>query len=357
MKSYKSLLTLLLACLSASGQVVFTTNDLPSQPGETNISYYSIDNNNVSSILALSTNGLTFPGTTNVVQDWSFSGNQQLNETLWTVSIIPAIDGNDASQFSGASYAEQDSTNSEAFSWQYYGFTSSGTSPGRLYFGIDEPEPDVTAYAVFHPPTTDIPSTVSIGQTWSRSLYWLSLYFGSEIVSNYFSASARVDAGGILNLPGIGQVQALRVHETHVFSADLEFDGIVEPIELNTNQYYYWLVPKLGVAAQVTEYGDNVYYPGYLSITNSVLRMYYANYFTNSPPPPPATNMSNLSIKLTGTNVNLTWTVFTNAISYEVQYNPGLSATNWQTLVTVTTNSWNGPIPSTNRFYRVVGIQ
>ncbi|MGP8200239.1 MAG: hypothetical protein ACLQU4_12135 [Limisphaerales bacterium] len=245
---------------------------------------------------------------------------------------------------------------SSVIGWSYYGFGDESTNQGRIYYGCDEPVAGASPEAVFVPPTIDIPATVQLGQTWTRSLSWPTLYSEVILVSNYFTADATVDAAGSMALPGIGTVQALRVHEVHSYAISEVTDPPI-PLDMHTNDYYYWLVPGVGVAAQVFLYGNNVLYPAGMPCTNTVQRMYFANYFTNSIVPGPSnpTFQTNLQISLQGTSVVLSWNTFTNSTNYEVDRTRALSPTSWQPLGTTTGNTWTDSMSYAQGFYRVVG--
>jgi hypothetical protein len=348
-----------LASVSAQAQTTFTTNDLPCRFGEYNCSYYST-NVDVTAMLTLATNGGP-PGPgggTNVLQSWDFSQAEQRYETVLRTDIIAPEDGANSGEFPDATYAEQDTLEpTNQIGWLYYGFTDSGTNAGRLCYGLDAPEDEpVTEYAVFSPPTVDIPSTVQMGQMWSGSLYWLSIYYEIILVSNYYTYSASVDAFGTLILPGIGGVSALRVHEVDSYTvSDVSDPPLL--LDINTNQYYYWLVPGIGVAAQVLLLGNNVLEPVDLPYTNTVQRMFYASYYTNSTK---STNSASqptgaLFIQLQSGSVVLNWNTFSNAVNYRIDY-AGSLATNWQTVGYSTFTSWTDTITAAQGFYRVVGI-
>jgi hypothetical protein len=348
----------ILSAFCARGQVVFSTNSLPCQVGEYNCSYYSADID-VSDMLSLTNSGPSLPGETNVLQYWDFSQPEEPSESVLRTDIVAPEDGANSDLFPDATYAEQDTMDTtNQLEWRYYGFTSSDGDPGRLYYGLDEPtDQPVTEWAVFNPPSVDVPSSVQLGQTWSRSLYWLSTYYEIILASNYFTADATVDAFGTLVLPGLGSVPALRVHEIHSYIvSDANDPSLV--LDINTNQYYYWLVPGIGVAAQVLLLGNNVLDPTNMPYTNAVQRMFFANYYTNSAsssnslPPPPS---GDLSIQQQGGSVVLNWLVMTNAVEYRVDFTFSLPA-NWQTLTYTPATSWTDLLTSTNRFYRVVGI-
>lgn len=338
----------------------FYATNLPSLIGEYNCSYFSTNNLNVPAMLTLTTNsggGLTPPGLGPI---WDFSQPQQSQETILRTDIIAPSNGMDGGNFSDAAYAEQDTSEALTFTnqtgWRYYSITNQG----RWYYGFYVPDTDADGLAVFEPPNVGIPAAVTNGQNWSRSTSWNSTVLGVYAVYYEFSDTATVDAQGTLVLPNLGAFQALRVHEVHSYTGQM----YGYPYETETNQYYYWLVPDLGVAAQITIYG-NVTIDGFdveiPPFTNSVERMYYASYYT----PPRITNNyvpGNLFIQSPNRGVSLDWLPFTNSINnlvstdYQVQAISSLSSTNWQVLGLTTGTNWLDTLSPTQRFYRVVGF-
>ena len=341
-------------------QLQFTTNDLPCRVGQYNCSYFS-SNVDVRGYLTLATNGPPYPGGAEVPpqQFWGFSHSQQPYESILRTDIISPDNGANASDFPSASYAEQNTmeTNS-VIGWSYYGFGGESANQGRIFYGFDGPVSGASPAGIFVAPNVDIPATVQYGQTWTRSLYWPTLYHEVILVSNYFSACATVDAAGSMALPGIGTVNALRVHEIHSYTISVVSDPPI-PIDMHTNDYYYWLVPGLGVAAQVLLYGNNALYPYDLPCTNTVQRMYFASYFTNSITTDPTNSTpptsTNLLISIQGNSVVLNWNAFTNSTNYEVDFTTCLSPPSWRPLGTTTGNTWTGSMGNAQAFYRVVG--
>lgn len=325
-----------------------------------NCSYFS-SNVDVSGMIALSTSGPYFPGLgTNVPQFWDFSAPQQSYETTLRTDIIALEDGNNSDQFPDADYAEQDTIDStNLLGWRYYGFDDTDTNTGRLLCGLDAPENmPVTEWAAFVPPIVDIPSTVQLGQTWSGSTYWLSAYFEILLISNNCTFSATADALGTLALPGIGGVPALRVHAVESYTiSDVSSPPLL--LDISTNDYYYWLVPGIGVAAEVLVMGNNTLYPTSMCCTNTVQRMFYTSYYTNSVagptgpsgPPFPA----DLFIQLQNESAILNWNSLSNAVNYRIDYSDYLG-TGWQPLGYTNGMSWTDTVTASQRFYRVVGI-
>lgn len=360
MKTELAVLLGSLLSLAASAQVAFTVSSLPSQVGQYNCSYYSTNNLNVSAMLTLSTNnpgGPTPPGgngSNGVAQTWDFSQLEQINETVLRTDIISPADGPDGADFPAATYAEQDTLEPDnQIAWRYYSITNQG----RDYYGYyDPPNANAGSLVQFEQPTVDVPATVQYGQTWTRSVAWTGTVLYTVQIDYQFTATATVDAYGTLILPsGIGIVPALRVHEIHVYQASEEISGgDPVPVDLNTNQYYYWVVPHMGVAVQVFELGDNVLYPIGLPNTNSVERMFQASYYTNRIPTNSPTPV-NLYVQLHNGSVLLNWASFSNSSSYRVEASGTLPGTNWQSIGLTTNTNWSDTLSTTQRFYRVVG--
>jgi hypothetical protein len=345
-------------CLTARAQ--FYATNLPSVFGSYNCSYFSTNNVDVPTMLTLTTNsgGLIPPGSG---PTWDFSQSQQSYETILRTDIVAPSNGMDSASFPDATYSEQDTTETLTYTnqsaWRYYTITNEG----RTYYGFYVPGTIADGLAVFDPPTVDIPATVTNGQSWSRSTGWNSLIYsgGDEKPATfYFSDFATVDAQGTLILPDLGAFQALRVHETHDYN--LVYRG--GSVYTETNQYYYWLVQQLGVAAQITIYG-NIFEGGLTAtpiFTNSVERMYYANYYTNQPPLPHDFT-GNLFIHLQSGAIGLNWLPFTNSLNlvstgYQVQASSSLPGTNWQVMGLTNGTNWSDTLSSTQRFYRVLGF-
>ncbi len=154
--------------------------------------------------------------------------------------------------------------------WRYH----SMTNQGRLYYGFNSPLDQPTSpEVIFDEPTLELPCPLYLGHTWSRYVSWSAEILGVPAVFDFF-ATAHVDAYGTIVLPGLGERPALRVKEKHNYEASLFFLGTWIPAVSQTNFYYYWLTPKVGVVAEVFLLGENVLNPQPLSHTNTFLRMF-----------------------------------------------------------------------------------
>ena len=341
----------LLLALPGLAQITFYATNLPSSVGESNLSYYSVNNAYVTNMLKIATNyqGPLPPGSgTGVPQVWDFSQTQQVSETVLRTDIIAATNGPDAGSFTAAAYAEQETLEpSTPMAWRYYRITNNI----RDYYGFYVPlSVNASSLAKFDSPTADIPAIVHYGDTWSRTVTWAGSGNGNPF-DYLFTTTATVDAYGTIILPNLGSLPALRVHEAQ----DNQIDLFGSPLEDGPDDFYYWLVPGLGVAMQILQNQPDSY--GLLGTTNNyVERFFYANYFTNTPGwvSYPA-NPGNLRIHLVSGTVHLTWLPFTNCTSYQVQAVNLPVQTNWQLLGSTTVTNWSETISPTQRIYRVVG--
>jgi len=286
-------------------------------------------------------------------QIWDFSSSEQPYELILrtdTTNQFPAPDG---AAFPYASFAEEDTlAGTNVMGWRYYGLANAG----RVFYGLDTPLPFVSPQVVFSTPCVDIPETVQFSQTWTTNFYWLTTYAQLVAFSNNLSISAVVDGWGTLLLPQLGPVPTLRIHQTDCFSVS----QLGEPswlCDVQTNHYYYWLVPNLGVAAEVIILGVNTLTNVALPFTNTVRRVYFANYYTNNAYgvvvyPSPA----NLSLQNAGQAMFLHWNGFGNLTNYRVDANHSLSGTNWVPLGYTSSTSWTDTIDYSQTFYRVVSV-
>lgn len=341
MKLSHVLLLVLLAGAPAGAQINFVASGLPHTVGEYSRAYQDTDAD-VTALTAVGTGA----------QWWDLSQAQQPTEVVVRTDIIPAADGVFGDNFPDAVYAEQETVEpGSAGAWRYYTLTSTG----RVYYGFYTFASTGFFPPTFDPPTIDVPAEVHPGRTWTRSLSWPDIVFDPGFnfvpISNYFIATASVDAYGTLVLPKLGPTPALRVHETHGYFVTETITNSL--VDIHTNQYYYWLVPGLGVAAQVLLYGNNtVHPPTPLPYTNATTRLFEANYFTNATG---VATIGALNIHLQNGVAALDWPETNSPAGYRLESASRLFPADWQLLGLPTSNLWFDGLTSTQRFYRVFG--
>jgi hypothetical protein len=318
-----------------AAQVVFPASDLPHNIGE---SYEEYVGTNAPGL------GLLV-GTTNGPQTWDFSQPQQPYDDP---TIVEVITPDDPSDFPNATYEEQGTDQVTGQQSLYY--YQLDPSQGRIYygFGIVPLGFPVTTTIVFSNQTVDVPASISFNQNWSRTVDYNFLDYNSfEYYEVHFIDQSAVDAYGNIKLPELGSLPALRVHEVHTeIISEYDFNtGAWNYFGSLTNLNYFWLVPGLGVAAQITFYGPDP--TGPILFTNSFYRVYASSQF------PPLYPVSELKAYQSGDAINLTWQLQSNAAAYQVQFVPAARSTNWLVLASPATNFYAEPLTSTQRFYRV----
>ena len=344
------LLLELAAHAGTTNQFAFLTSTLPSQFGASNRYFFSKNNAYVASMLTLATNGNGGINLPTASQTWDFSALQQPSETVLDTAIVDPAGTPDPGDFPNAIYAEQDTFEpASASAWRFYGLTDLG----RLYDGFYEYlGVNADNNVIFDQNNFDIPARVALGTTWERTVTWGGHAVGDP-VEYVFTATNKADAFGTLILPVIGALPALRVHEAQDTKAS--YYGIL--LEDAPCDYYYWLVPNLGLAVEILQNRPDK--SGTLTGVNFVQRLFNSNYYTNTNGgtnlPAPYTN-GNLHIKLQNQSVYLYWTPFTNSTSYQIQTNGSLSGTNWHISGLTSNTNWSDALYPTRRFYRVVGL-
>jgi hypothetical protein len=271
-------------------------------------------------------------GSTGGPQIWDFS-QTPVSDYVRQISIISPTNGGYQSNFPQASYAEQYSDNYGIFQEQDY---YSLSAIGRIYYGSYNSLSGINQYS---PPATDIPPVIGYGSNWS--------YTTSVTVSPYNEAdtvTAVVDAYGVLILPGIGKVLALRVNE--LTEEDEYYDGF-GPLETDYISEYFWLVPGIGKAVDIVSQIDSSPPPAIFTDAYEIRRVFQVTI------PSPA-SVSGLKISLKpGPSVLLNWNSASNGSTYTVQAAPVLGATNWQMVANPASNSWSGPAAAPQQFYEV----
>jgi hypothetical protein len=317
----------LLCLCRGNAQVVINCTSLPSAVGEYNLSYSST---NIDASALIGHSGSNF---------WDFSQPQSPVESILRTDLVPITDGGNEASFPDAAYAQRYTGGIYANpTWEYYRVTP---GVGRLYYGFyASMDPTVDPTVVFPQAAVELPASIYYGQTWSREVdYQIQTYLGipEDIV---FTESAAVDAYGTLVLAGIGSVPALRISAIDTYS-----DTFGSFFDTETDTNYEWVVPGIGIAATMVEYGND----------SLLLSQPYSNYFARvflNPPvfPPPQAQLT-----LQSNTAVLAWRSTVNVGGYFVQSSGDLTGTNWLPVAQLTNQSFVVPISTgvAQQFFRV----
>jgi hypothetical protein len=335
------LVATVLSSAAGRAQVVFSADDLPSDPGAYYRAYRNVAEVDVSTRI----------GPAGGPHRWDFSEPKAAGETVLRMDVVLPSDGGHGASFPAAAYAERLTRESDGSrSWSYYRIIP---ALGRTYFGFFDPAGNpANPLTVFNSPTTDLPARVEFTQTWSRTVDWvdvLDLGFFEIQTAIRFSSTAEVDAYGTLALPGLGEVPALRVNEVNTYDfTDLTL-GLPMPSQHFRN--YYWLVKGIGKAVHIISDGRETMPPPNFNPAKTVLRVFEASDFEDQP----LRAVAGLRIRLEDDLIMLDWAPDSSASGYRVETAEDVAATAWRLVAEPSAPSWSEAVVAAEwqKFFRV----
>ncbi len=360
---FETLSVLALLALSAPettrAQVQINASDMFNQPGQYYRAYAGSSDVDVSGRL----------GGTGGPQAWDFTtGPQDITLRFDYIAIGQA---DHAADFPGATFAERKTNESDSSTaWMYL---EQAAGRGRMNYGFyDLAFSDTLPSCPFTPPIRDFPESIGYGDGWSVATVFLSELRIPDIGDDEgggedfviplqitYSASAKADAYGIVNQPGIGFGECIRVNELAQWdiAADLGLGDGFQTISTQYTRNYYWLRPGRGIAVQITSKQLDTPPLDEFPVAAEFIRMFETNHPDSVPDTP---SIKDFRITVSKDGALLTWTKGTGLTSYQVDVtdNPGLPGS-WTKLATTASNylidsAANKP-GTPRRFYRVVG--
>ncbi|MBK9139709.1 MAG: hypothetical protein IPM17_13245 [Verrucomicrobia bacterium] len=342
----------------AQAQITITASDMFNQVGQYYRAYANATDFNVSGRL----------GSTGGPQAWDFTTGPQ--ELIYRFDYLAPSAAPDIELFPGATFVERktvESTGATAFM-----YLDQVAGKGRMNYGFYDPEFSSTFPASpFVPPINDFPATIGYQDTWS-----VSTVFETEIVvidpdpeegggfgipaRITYTASAVADAYGILNQPGIGFGECLRVNELTQYdiAVDIMGDGNYQSIDVQFVRNFYFLRKGYGIAVQVTSRQQATPPPDNFALAAGVVRMFETNHGQGGNE---EVQIKDFRITLGKDSALLQWTKAAGIATYRVDYSTDLAAAGggWRELQTTTSNFVvDGAVKeSPTRFYRVVGLR
>lgn len=361
--------------LAVQAQVTFTAADMFNQAGQYYRAYANAANNtsiNVSGLL----------GQAGGPQAWDFTSGP--TDVTYRFDYVAAAGTPNGANFvtAGAQLAEQktDEADPALPSWLY--FTPDPTR-GRLTYGFYDPGfsvalgglgslfGDAFAENLFNPALNDFPATIRFGDQWTGSTtYWNAIGFGdpedpdgglfSMDIQFAYSSVAVVDAYGIVNLPGIGFGDCLRVNELVTYDVSVDDGSGFQHLETDYLRNYYWLRPGHGIVVQITSQQSNSAPPNEnFTTAAAIVRMFETNH-PEGGDPLPGGGIQGLKLTLGKSGGLLQWTALPSVSSYRVEYTTSAGG-GWQAVGAPTTANFlvdalAGKPETPARFYRVVGL-
>jgi hypothetical protein len=349
MKRLLTTAVLIMAAAGLSAQVIITDRDMFNEAGLYWRGYASGSDYPVASLI----------GDVGGPQLWDFTGGPQ--ETVLRFDYLEPGDSGVAANFPGATFVERkkdESTDLE--SWL---FLEKVAGQGRRVYGAYDENTMFSSAMVFSVPVIDFPATIRYGDTWSTATSWEFWLKGfEELAPMILSVVERyeVDAYGILDLPGVGFGDCLRVNCLVEWNTlvDLEGTGNYQTASTDFSRSFFFLRPGLGIAAQITSFQE-----ASPPSNNFNLALEYVRLFeTNKEPAPPCDvpfPVTDLRVSISAGTALLKWTKAECTNSYRVEYTGALNKpVSWTVLGTTTGNFYQDKTISQalERYYRVISL-
>ncbi len=346
-------------------QVSITAEDMFNKPGQYYKAYMNEGETSVSGRM----------GKPGGPQAWDFTKGPT-EETL-RFDYMPVDQSPFAEAFPKATLVERKTNASDGtLAWLFFDQVA---GEGRKVFGFYDPKFGFGAQAsVFAKEIVDFPETITMNDSWSTSVSFISeiglvdssepdptdplggggFSFSIPIRIN-MNSSFKADAYGILNQPGVGFGDALRINEeqTITVDADLSGDGQFENVSTDFVRSYYWLRPGMGIAAQMTSIQQSTPPPEEFSTAIAFVRLFETNH-PKGEDRVVVDGVTGLKATHGGNSVLLNWNKSSNVTLYRVEYTNSIGDPGaWQLLGETDSNflvdrnlSGNG-----SRYYRIVG--
>jgi hypothetical protein len=299
---------------------------------------------------------------------WNFSAGPT-NKIYRFDYLAPS--GFEAEDFPQAKIVEQKTD--EASGKTEYLFFEQVPGVGRRVYGFYSENILFTASNVFIPPILDFPHQITYGMEWSTSTAYFPSVSGTDPEEGGFEIGIRttvtsqfkVDAYGTIVLPSeINQFgHGLRINEEVTIDIAFEEDpGNWQHVRTDWARNYYWVMPGRGIVAQLASTQHGAPPPENFSQATQFWRMFETNKKPSAIPTCiTPESVTDLEIRINGSQVLLTWGRADCALQYRVEYSTSpTEPSSWKPLGTFTNPPFfflDGTSVDKTRFYRVVSLR
>ncbi|MDP6678624.1 MAG: hypothetical protein QF927_05555 [Verrucomicrobiota bacterium] len=345
----------------AAGQITITTKDMFTKEGQ----YYKMYSNFVghfSEAPQEEVDVFDYIGEAGEDQVWDFREGPE-DELIRFDYVKPSAIDTDV-EFEGATLVERatyDSTGKQKSL-----FVDLKPGAGRYVYGFHDESIDKENPAIpFNGRLLDFPAVIQYDDEWKASTSYeyvtrselLDFDSPTKIV---YESEMKVDAYGIIMLPGLGFHDCLRINEVVKNVAFVKIPGVIDDWQEAITQFtrnYYWLSKDMGIVAQISSYPDSVPPADEFSVASALWRQFENNHGKSTETAQPVEGLE-LSLDPNKKRILLSWKKAENTVEYLVQYSDTLGADSWRELKKTTGNFVLDDISSEkHRFYRIVSLE
>ena len=343
------------------GQITFTTKDMFTKEGQ----YYKMYSNFVghfSEAPREEVDVFDYIGEAGEDQVWDFREGPE-DEVIQFDYVKPSVIDTDV-EFEGATLVERATYDSTGKQKSLFVGLKPGV--GRYVYGfhdesIDEENPAIP----FSGRLLDFPAVIRYGNEWKASTSY-EFVTRSELLNFdsptkvVYESEMKVDAYGIVMLPGLGFHDCLRINEVVKNVAFVKIPGLIDDWQEAMTQFtrnYYWLCKDMGIVAQISSSPENVPPADEFSVASGLWRQFENNHGKSMETAQPVEGLE-ISLDPNGNRILLNWKKAENTVEYHVQYSDNLAADGWRELKKTTGNFALDDISSKkHRFYRIVSLE
>jgi len=345
----------------AAGQITITTKDMFTKEGQ----YYKMYSNFVghfSEAPQEEVDVFDYIGEAGEDQVWDFREGPE-DELIQFDYVKPSAIDTDV-VFEGATLVERATYDSTGKQKSLFVDLKPGV--GRYVYGfhdesIDEENPAIP----FSGRLLDFPAVIQYDDEWKASTSYeyvtrselLDFDSPTKIV---YESEMKVDAYGIIMLPGLGFHDCLRINEVVKNVAFVKIPGVIDDWQEAITQFtrnYYWLSKDMGIVAQISSSPESVPPADEFSVAGALWRQFENNHGKSTETAQPVEGLE-LSLDPNKNRILLSWKKAENTVEYLVQYSDTLAADSWRELKKTTGNFVLDDISSEkHRFYRIVSLE
>ena len=345
----------------AAGQITITTKDMFTKEGQ----YYKMYSNFVghfSEAPQEEVDVFDYIGEAGEDQVWDFREGPE-DELIQFDYVKPSAIDTDV-VFEGATLVERATYDSTGKQKSLFVDLKAGV--GRYVYGfhdesIDEQNPAIP----FSGRLLDFPAVIQYDDEWKASTSYeyvtrselLDFDSPTKIV---YESEMKVDAYGIIMLPGLGFHDCLRINEVVKNVAFVKIPGVIDDWQEAITQFtrnYYWLSKDMGIVAQISSSPESVPPADEFSVAGALWRQFENNHGKSTETAQPVEGLE-LSLDPNKNRILLSWKKAENTVEYLVQYSDTLAADSWRELKKTTGNFVLDDISSEkHRFYRIVSLE
>ena len=345
----------------AAGQITITTKDMFTKEGQ----YYKMYSNFVghfSEAPQEEVDVFDYIGEAGEDQVWDFREGPE-DELIQFDYVKPSAINTDV-VFEGATLVERATYDSTGKQKSLFVDLKPGV--GRYVYGfhdesIDEENPAIP----FSGRLLDFPAVIQYDDEWKASTSYeyvtrselLDFDSPTKIV---YESEMKVDAYGIIMLPGLGFHDFLRINEVVKNVAFVKIPGVIDDWQEAITQFnrnYYWLSKDMGIVAQISSSPESVPPADEFSVAGALWRQFENNHGKSTETAQPVEGLE-LSLDPNKNRILLSWKKAENTVEYLVQYSDTLAADSWRELKKTTGNFVLDDISSEkHRFYRIVSLE